>query len=69
MAKKLRLLKVTVQPVFVLDDDKTSQLIEVPIQPTTVAAADWWEYPKTTFKKAMGELEQSLNDNSNTPAT
>jgi hypothetical protein len=50
----LRLLKVTVQPVFVQDDGET--LTERPAQPIVVAAADWPDFPAELERRRI-ELE------------
>lgn len=41
---QLRLLKVVVQPVYVLDDGET--LTEQPAQPATIPAKDWPSFAK-----------------------
>lgn len=58
---KLRLLKVIVQPVFVVDDGET--LTEHPAQPVTVAPADWPTYATTTFVEGFAELQARLDEN------
>lgn len=54
--KKLRLVKVIVQPILVLDDGKT--LTEQTVQPITVPAAEWGAYPEKMAKEiAKSEIE------------
>lgn len=50
---RLRLLKVLVQPVFVLDDGDT--LTEQPADPFTVPAAGW-----RGFADADGQFDQAV---------
>lgn len=56
---KLRLLKVIVQPVFVVDDGES--LREEPIQPVTVSPADWPTFATTTFIEGMATLQAQLD--------
>ena len=56
---KLRLLKVIVQPVFVVDDGEN--LTEQATDPVVVSAKDWPDYPTTGFAAAVERLEQSLD--------
>jgi hypothetical protein len=55
---KLRLLKVMVQPVFVLDDGE--KLVEQVAQAVTVAAEDWPTYATTGFVEAVAALRAQL---------
>lgn len=50
----LRLLKVLVQPVFVLDDGES--LVEHAVPPVVVTAADWPTYATTTFVEDFARL-------------
>lgn len=59
MAKRLRLLKVIVQPVFVLDDGE--ELTELTTDPVIVAARDWPDYPKTTFLESVADLRAQFD--------
>lgn len=54
----LRLLKVIVQPIFVLDDGEN--LTETAAQPVTVAPADWPTYSTTGYGQAFAELQAQL---------
>jgi hypothetical protein len=60
MSKKLRLLKVLVQPVFVLDDAEAG-LTEVVAEPVTVSAQEWMTYPSTGFSEAFQALREQLD--------
>ena len=60
MNKKLRLLKVNVQPVFVIDDGET--LSEQAAQPVTVSAEDWPTYPTEGFARAEEILKHQVED-------
>lgn len=64
---KLRLLKVIVQPVFVVDDGET--LTEQATEPVVVAAKDWPDYPKTGFATAVRALEEQLGSAEPPPAS
>lgn len=55
---KLRLVKVVVQPHFVLDDGEV--LSEQVAQPVEVKASEWPTYATTTFVQATEDLERSL---------
>lgn len=62
--QRLRLVKVLLQPVFVLDDGKT--LTEVTAQVTTVIAADWDEWSRKAFTpEALGQLALELRAGQN----
>ncbi|MDQ3740131.1 MAG: hypothetical protein M3389_04220 [Actinomycetota bacterium] len=57
---KLRLVKVAVQPHFVLDDGET--LREVVTDPVVISAAEWQAYRETGFDEAVAELERRLSE-------
>lgn len=57
--KKLRLLRVVVQPVFVIDDGET--LVEETGQPTSVPAAQWPEAPARLETERV-EHERTLQE-------
>jgi hypothetical protein len=59
MAAKLRLVKVVVQPHFVLDDGET--LTEQVAEAVTVPASDWPTYATKQFRESVELLEESLN--------
>jgi len=59
MSRQLRLLKVIVQPVFVVDDGEA--LTEVQAQPGAVSAADWPSYATTAFLAQVAEFEAAMN--------
>ncbi len=54
----LRLLKVVVQPVVVVDDGTNLQ--EVAVDPITVPATEWPTYATNRFKKQLKELQDQL---------
>lgn len=54
----LRLLKVIVQPVFVLDDGLT--LTEHVAEPVVVTATEWPSYPTTGFAEAFEVLRAQV---------
>ncbi|MFL5781797.1 MAG: hypothetical protein ACJ760_10835 [Thermoleophilaceae bacterium] len=57
--KRLRLVKVVVQPHFVIDDgDQLEERIGEPVQ---VPAAEWPEYPRR-LDALVAELESALED-------
>jgi hypothetical protein len=55
---KLRLLKVIVQPVFVVDDGET--LIEQPAQPVEVSPAEWPTFATGRFAEGFDALRQQV---------
>lgn len=57
---RLRLLKVIVQPVFVVDDG--AQLVEQPAQPVTVSPQDWPTFATTQFVEGMAALQAQLDE-------
>ncbi len=60
MSRELRLLKVVVQPVFVIDDSDAG-LTEVIAEPVTVSAQEWMTYPATGFSEAFEALRQQMD--------
>jgi hypothetical protein len=56
---KLRLLKVIVQPVFVVDDGK--ELTETAAEPIVVQPNDWPTYASTQFVEAFDALQVQIN--------
>lgn len=56
--KQLRLLKVIVQPVFVIDDGET--LIEQPAAPVTVSPAEWPGFATGTFAELFEQLRAEV---------
>jgi hypothetical protein len=57
--KKLRLVKVHVQPVFVVDDGETLADIEHP--PLTIPAADWPTYSGDRFPREVADWQARLD--------
>ncbi len=55
---RLRLLKVMVQPVFVLDDGE--QLTEMSAQPVAVPPADWPTFATTKFLEGVHALADQV---------
>jgi hypothetical protein len=56
---RLRLLKVVVQPVFVVDDGES--LREQTAQPVTVSPEAWPTFATTTFVEGMEQLQAQLD--------
>ncbi|MDQ3897237.1 MAG: hypothetical protein M3326_08375, partial [Actinomycetota bacterium] len=59
ISKRLRLLKVIVQPVFVLDDDEIG-LTEHVAQPVEVPAHEWPTYAAERFVSSFRALQQQM---------
>lgn len=59
MSKQIRLLKVLVQPVFVVDDGDT--LTEQATNPVEVSAVDWPTFATGPFVQGMEELQARLD--------
>jgi len=57
--KSLRLVKVIVQPVFVLDDGNT--ITEVDHSPVVIPAADWPTYSGERFPREVKEWQERLD--------
>lgn len=60
LPKKLRLISVTLQPEFVLDDGEN--LTPVQTESVKVLGAEWEDFAQKGFKQAQMSLEQSLNE-------
>lgn len=58
MSKKLRLLKVVVQPFFAVDDGES--LEEQTSQPITVPASEWTDFP-AKLEEQRKEAERELD--------
>jgi hypothetical protein len=56
---KARLLKVIVQPVFVLDDGE--ELTEVQHPATVIPAAEWPTYSNERFPREVAEWQKKLD--------
>jgi hypothetical protein len=70
MIRKLRLVKVVVQPVFMVDDGETLTPLDALLQDdqgrpaapiTEVAAKEWPSYATTRFVEEAKKLEQHVN--------
>lgn len=64
--RKLRLLKVIVQPVFVIDDD--DNLTEQIAEPVVVTAAEWPGYASGGFAEGFEALRLQVEDQPESPA-
>lgn len=58
--QRLRLVKVVVQPVFVLDDGES--LTEVEHGPTVIPAAEWSTYSSVRFADEVKMWQARLDD-------
>ena len=58
--KRLRLVKVIVQPVFVLDDGENVTELDHP--PVAIPASEWPTYSSDRFPREVAEWEASMND-------
>lgn len=59
MGKKIRLVKVAVQPFFVLDDGKDITEIEHPV--TIIPANEWSTYSSDRFQNEIREWQKKLD--------
>ena len=62
---RLRLIKVMVQPVFVLDDGE--MISEVEHQPTVIPASEWPTYSIERFPREVAEWQARID--ADTPDT
>ena len=61
--KKLRLVKVIVHPVFVIDDGQNIE--EMPLHPpVTIPAAEWSSYSAERFPREVIAWQQRLEEES-----
>lgn len=60
---KLHLLKVIVQPVFVVEDEE-GNLTELPADPVIVNAREWPRYPTTGFVQSFDALRDQIEGDS-----
>jgi hypothetical protein len=58
MTRKLRLLKVIVQPVFVVDDGE--QLVELRADPVEVSGREWPTFPEGRFQEGVEALRRQV---------
>lgn len=56
---KLRLIKVAVQPVFVLDDGETITEVEHPV--TVIPANEWSTYSSERFRREVEEWQARID--------
>jgi hypothetical protein len=59
VGKRVRLVKVVVQPVFMIDDGETLTDIEHP--PVTIPARDWPTYSSERFPKEIAAWQERLD--------
>lgn len=64
MTIRLRFVGVVLQPQFMADDGDS--LVPVPVQPITIAAADWPDVVKL-FAVATEQLRAQIEDGSEVP--
>jgi hypothetical protein len=57
--KKIRLVKVAVQPFFVLDDGESIEEIEHPA--TVIPASEWPTYSGDRFPREVAEWQERLD--------
>ena len=62
---KLRLIKVLVQPVFVLDDGETITEIEHPA--TAIPASEWPTYSSERFPRELAVWQAQLDEGAPPP--
>ena len=60
--KKLRLVRLQIQPEFVIDENGT--LTPVAVQPMQVNAAEWQNFP-AVFEAERLRIENQLNESPN----
>lgn len=58
MTKRIRLVNVRVQPVFMLDDGENLEPIEHPV--TVIPAAEWPTYSSERFPREVEEWQRNL---------
>lgn len=59
MSARVRLLRVTVQPEFVVDDGDT--LSPLPLQAVEIPAAQWIEFAADNFAKAIAAIQEQVD--------
>ncbi len=57
--RKIRLVKVVVQPVFMLDDEES--LTEIVHDPTVIPASEWPTYSSERFPREVAEWQAGLD--------
>lgn len=60
MSQKLRLVKVAVQPFFVLDDGETIEELEHPA--TVIPANEWETYSGERFPREVAEWQARIEE-------
>lgn len=51
MTSRIRLLRINIEPVFVVDDDVADTLTELVGNPITIQAKDWAEFSVNAFRE------------------
>jgi hypothetical protein len=59
VSRRVRLLKVIVQPVFVLDDGQS--ITEVPVEEHVIPASEWPTYSSERFPLEVAEWQGQLD--------
>jgi len=59
VSTKVRLLKVLVQPVFVLDDGES--ITEVPVEEHVIPASEWPTYSSERFPREVAQWQAQLD--------
>ncbi|MEA2552425.1 MAG: hypothetical protein QOJ65_601 [Fimbriimonadaceae bacterium] len=59
MTRRLRLLKVIVQPIFVIDENQEA-LSELDVRPIEVSAQDWPAFASIGFSQAIEILRREV---------
>jgi hypothetical protein len=62
MSARVRLVKVVVQPVFVLDDGEN--ITEIEHQPTVIPANEWPTYSSVRFPREVEAWQAQLDQES-----
>lgn len=59
MGQRIRLVKVVVQPVFMIDDGVNITEVEQP--PVAIPAAEWPTYSNERFPREVAEWQERIN--------
>lgn len=59
MSKRIRLVSVRVQPVFMLDDGDNLEPIEHPV--TVIPASEWPDYSNERFPRELEQWQAQLD--------
>lgn len=58
--RRLRLVKVVVQPILVCDDGEYLQ--EIAVDPATISAAEWDDFARAGFTEHIASLQKQLEE-------